>query len=176
MTINIEVEHLSGRGVRKYIKDNCKSNKDGFWTVEKELKVWKATRLGPIQRPKGFTPGGRVIVALRIPAGAQLFALPLDRYSFDDDIDDRKMRASAAFVEKQFYVGSAYTYNHYSKTREIELSECTAIKKSFATYDQDFAYRTGHIVKPSYNFSTSRSQCVSGIHFFVNLTDAMEYT
>ena len=44
-----------------------------------------------------------------------------------------------------------------------------------STYTDKFKYKIGELVKPKNGFSTDFSQCNAGIHFFMNIEDAIKY-
>ena len=163
MTVTITTQKLSLAHCRDYLRQNSTPIGNGFWAVKNDLKVWKTTHDPSYEQ---------TIVALRIPAGATVFA---QEDTNTDYIETRKMRASAAFVEKQFRIGSTsiarevqpYVFSwKYKEVREIPRS---------CSNNYDFWYETGKTVTPRFPFSLEREQCVSGIHFFVNLYDALIY-
>ena len=178
MTINIKVEHLDGSAVRKYISDNCNQLRDGFWEVKKELKVWKSTTttetLQVPSREASTYPYRRCIVALRIPVGEKIYVQPLMYY---DSIDNRKMRASKAYVEKQFVIGPSNQFfkGNYDNTIDFKLDLYYESTETTSVRDITFVYQTGNFVSPAYPFYDKNVVCASGIHFFVNLTDALYY-
>ena len=180
MTINIKVEHLDGSEVRKYISDNCKQLREGFWEVKKELKVWKATTttetLQVPSRGASASPYRRCIVALRIPVGEKIYVQPMMYY---DSLDSRKMRASKAYVEKQFVIGHTCRFfngnNNDADTIAFELASYYETTETTSVRDITFLYKTGNFVRPKQPFYNKNAVCASGIHFFVNLTDALYY-
>lgn len=72
--------------------------------------------------------------------------------------DTRKMRASQA------YVHSIYTID---SPRQLRIA--------YSDADSTFKYRVGQIVTPRYEFSWTQQSCTSGIHFFLNLWDALGF-
>lgn len=178
MTINIKVEHLDGSSVRKYISDNCKQLRNGFWEVKKELKVWKATTTTTETLQVSGWEGSthifrRCIVALRIPVGEKIYVQPM---MYRDNIDNRKMRASKAYVEKQFVIGhTCRFFNGDDDTISFELNSYYETTETTSVQDITFLYQTGNFVRPKQPFYNENVVCASGIHFFVNLTDALYY-
>lgn len=143
-----------------------KSKGKGFAVVTTPLKVWKQT----------FTKGGdgydNVIVALEIPAGAKIYSDILDNNNNDPSL---KIRASEAKVVKQFNVGFVEVMYNWGGHNEYELEKYKMIKKSKSIHNSLFTYETGKTVEPTSGFSKKPEQCESGIHFFVNLSSALEY-
>lgn len=163
MTVTITTEKLSLAQCRNYIRQNSTPIGNGFWTVKNDLKVWKTTHDRDLEQ---------VIVALRIPAGATVFAQEDSNMNF---MDHRKMRTSVAFVEKQFRIGSRITEREVQPhVFSWECKEIREITRSCSD-NYDFWYETGKTVTPRFPFSLAREQCASGIHFFVNLYDALTY-
>lgn len=178
--ISIKVEHLNGSEVRKYISDNCKQLREGFWEVKKELKVWKTTsttktlQVSGRQGSKYSYP--RCIVALRIPVGEKIYVQPL----MDPDMmSNRKMRASKAYVEKQFVIGPSCRFfndnDNDDNTINFELDSYYETTETTSVWDTTFVYQTGNFVNPEPPFYNQNVGCAPGIHFFVNLTDALYY-
>lgn len=163
MTVTITSQKLSLAQCRDYLRQNSTPIGNGFWTVKNDLKVWKTTHAPDYEQ---------AIVALRIPAGATVFAQESDNMDY---LDNRKMRASVAFVEKQFRIGSRGIGREV--TPHVFSWECKEIREIDKSYSDnyDFWYETGKTATPKSPFSLRREQCASGIHFFVNLTDALIY-
>jgi hypothetical protein len=111
----------------------------------------------------------RCIVALLIPKGAIVY-IP-DVYC-RDCLDDRKMRASEAIVHKQFLIGQTW---HLIHRGEFDTEFYKEVNKTVSSFDYSFQYITGTSVVPNGGFSFNQRQCEPGIHFFVNLADAMNY-
>jgi hypothetical protein len=122
--------------------------RDGFFRVTAEMHVFKRTFL---HLRNGLT--NRVIVNLVIPVGAKVYWEP---QGFQRDINNRKIRCSKAFVHSQFTQSSK-----------------TALDVSRSGWDNT-EYHTGKFVRPDY-FSKERDTCSAGIHFFLNLQDALKY-
>lgn len=69
-----------------------------------------------------------------------------------------KMRTTKAYVHS---IVDKYTYE------EVEIGS--------SLYDPCFTYKKGKYVDPIYKFSKIKSECNSGIHFFITLREAYEY-
>lgn len=156
----IRTEVLSLRDCRTYVKNNSERlGRTNFWKVVNPLKVWKRTN--------HVRESGKVIVALSIPVNATVF---MQTDTNGSNTEARKMRASEAFVEKQFHVGWPFLEDYsYSLTKYEE------VQVSHSGHNWNFKYKTGEVVKPYGPFSKLEEQCASGIHFFVNLSDALAY-
>lgn len=99
------------------------------------------------------------ITNLIIPVGAKVHA---DLDGFDElcSADLRKMRASEAIV--------------VSSARVRSRKPCKTPPNS--SFDPRFKYVDGTIVKPFGNpFFNGPGTCAAGIHFFLNLQDALDY-
>lgn len=94
------------------------------------------------------------IANLIIPKGSIIYGLPYG----SDMQDGRKMRANKAIVHSIVSTNSGDEF-----------------KWARSGHDVRFVYKAGEAVKPLENFSTEQNQCRSGIHFFVNLHDALTY-
>lgn len=163
MAVTITTQKLSLAQCRYYVRKNAKKIGNGFWTVKNDLKVWKVTHAPDDER---------AVVALRIPVGATVF---MQEDSNLDYQEARKMRASAAFVEKQFRIDVIGA--RHSVKADVFSWECRGIREipRSCSDSYDFRYETGKTVTPRFPFSLAREQCASGIHFFVNLYDALTY-
>jgi hypothetical protein len=126
----------------------------GFYKVVKEMHVFKKVY---VPSRKG---GKRVegIANLIIPVGAMIHAsewtMQTSGYSNDGG---RKMRASEA-------------YTHSIFTLKSQRKSATA----FSAYDRFYQYTEGREALPS-KFDKDDTACASGIHFFVNLEDAIAW-
>ena len=50
------------------------------------------------------------------------------------------------------------------------------VQEVFSTYDEEFAYHVGDLVKPRFDFDPDRwNECSSGIHFFITRQEAVDY-
>lgn len=101
-----------------------------------------------------------VIANLIIPAGALIY-VESDAFSvaYGDSLFIRKMRASRAFV-------------HSLVTQTKQTTVTTAV----SGYSKAFKYTTGSVVEPAEPFSKREDQCDSGIHFFINMKDALGWS
>jgi hypothetical protein len=124
----------------------------GFYKVVEPMRVFKK-----VYAPDGNRYHVDAIANLIIPVGATIYA-SWHAYRPSVDADDRKMRASEAFVHS------------IAKQRMG-----TQIQQADSGWDSFFKYRVGETVKPTQRFSKSPSQCSPGIHFFVNLSDAKHW-
>lgn len=169
MKVTIKTEHLSDAKIRKYINDNCTYTSYGFYVVNKPLKVWKKT----------YTEADHsCVVALEIPIGAKIYANLLTAYYqgvTNSQIDDRKMRASEAVVVKQFRIGEATGYGQFQGIVERKYTGYKEVKHTKSGHDNKFKYSVGKTVTPTDGFSLRDRVCESGVHFFVNLSDALDY-
>ncbi len=170
MKVTIKTEHLNDAKIRKYINDNCTRTSCGFYVVNKPLKVWKKT----------YTEADHnCVVALEIPVGAKIYANLLTAYYIQgvtkSQIDDRKMRASEAVVVKQFRIGEANGYGHFQGIVERKYTGYKEVKHTRSGHDNSFKYKVGKTVKPVNGFNLDDRICAAGVHFFVNLSDALDY-
>lgn len=118
-----------------------------FYRVTKELKVFK----------KAYSGHNSVIVNLIIPVGA-IVHFPEIIYD-NHDIDNRKMRASKAIV--------------HSMATKFKKKELTVANSD---WDCNFEYKVGKTVKPfDEKFSSTPRECEAGIHFFMQVEDALKY-
>lgn len=119
-----------------------------FWRITKEMKVFKKAIDSNYER---------VIVNLVIPVGA-IVHFPENRYS-TLWINDRKMRASKAFV---------HSIAHIRTKKSISFAR--------SDWDVQFEYIVGDTVRPTRAFSRLPEMCEPGIHFFLQLEDAIRYS
>lgn len=160
------IQHLKHNEVKQYIEDNCKALGNGFYEVVNDLKVWKKT---------ATYRGCNVVVALLIPKHAVIYAGCLKSPNlFNMHMLYRKMRASKAIVVEQFKVPTTLGRNR-SMHVVLRTESLKAVNKSYSKWDYDFLYETSAIVEPSQDFSWLIDECRPGVHFFVNLTDALMY-
>lgn len=88
-----------------------------------------------------------VIANLIIPAGTKVH------------ISDGKCRAAKAEVVSMF--------RQRGKRKEV--------KKAYSGWTWSFIYRKGATVTPKHGFGTRLQQCEGGIHFFVDINEALDY-
>lgn len=158
----ISTHILSEEEIRQYLKENTKGKGDGFAVVTSPLKVWKQT----------MNKDSDVIVALEIPVGAEIYSQILDKKEI---YPVHKIRASAAKVIKQFNIGYVMMKGVFRGNGKYGIENYLEVKESQAYHDVDFIYKTGREVRPVGGFSRRFEFCASGIHFFVNLSSALEY-
>jgi hypothetical protein len=128
-----------------------RKSRHGFFTVTKQMHVFKKVH---VKRPSSKFVDA--IANLIIPVGAMIY---VGEAAFVWNYTDvRKMRVSEAFVHSI-----------------VESRKQTPVSVAYAWYTNDFKYNVGATVKPVEKFSKSEEQCDSGIHFFVNLQDALDY-
>lgn len=120
----------------------------GFFTLVRPMHVFKKIQYGHHY--------SAAIANLIIPAGAKVYC-PENLFSQFSYSYNRKMRASEAHVH------SIVTHYHLK-----------TIQEGFSMYDNRFKYKTGENVVPA-SFSNRIHTCVSGIHFFMNVSDAFYY-
>jgi len=160
----IRTQCLSLQECVAYIKQNSvKAHRKDFFKLTNDIKVWKRTN--------SIAHMERCIVALLIPKGAVVYA----SNNYRDSIDYRKMRASEAIVHKQFLVGQRFHMYDGTGPGAFETELYKEVNKTISGFDYTFQYITGTSVAPEDGFSFNQRQCESGIHFFVNLADAMNY-
>lgn len=144
---------VTGKNLKTYFKShvtkdyNRKNSSGNFYVLEKPLHVFK----------KVITPRGSDVIAnLIIPINATVF---VRNDAFDERGDAcRKMRADKAFVYSMF---------KRSSLAPLDVAE--------SGWDSSFKYKVGELVTPKHSFSFSGGECDSGIHFFLNLQDALSY-
>lgn len=161
-TTEINTQILSAKEIRQYLQENTKGKGDGFAVVTNSLKVWKQTT----------NEDGIVIVALEIPVGAEIYSQLLDKKEI---YPSHKIRASVAEVIKQFSVEYVMIKDVFRANGKYSVENYLEVKKSQAYHNENFTYRTGQRVYPLNGFSRNFDFCASGIHFFVNLSSALEY-
>lgn len=116
--------------------------------------------VAPLHVFKKTTDANRIgssITNLIIPVGAVICA---DAWAFEHSGRGyRKMRASRAIVHS--------SYNRFTK----EL-----VPKAHSLHDTSFTYQANQLVKPTVRFDKRRADvCSPGIHFFLDLHDALNY-
>ncbi|ASD50541.1 hypothetical protein FDI24_gp007 [Acidovorax phage ACP17] len=183
MENDILIQQLKGDEVIAYIRANTVQevkypSGTEISRVVKPLRVYKVT-----ESEFGY---GRVIVSLKIPVGAVIYHDPEYILSLPS-IGSRKMRASKAVVVEQFEFmddslgfstevavenGKAVTY---VRIPQAEVKRGKIVETSLSQYDSNFEYHTGKTVRPTKAFNRIDVQCTTGIHFFVNLGDALAY-
>ena len=125
-----------------------------IFKVRVPLRVFKKTRRSRNSTPY-YSPNP-AIVNLTIPEGGYVYANP-GAFMLGSRMDYRKMRASKAIVHSVIN----------PKTQK-------KLGSSRSDYDLHFVYKPGKIVTPS-GFSYQDEICGAGIHFFLNVGDALNY-
>lgn len=120
-----------------------------FYRVHTDIPAFKKGRTLESDIP--------TIINLIIPAGSVIHAgfQCWDR----SGIDNRKMRATAARV-----------HSIVLKSQSMQVQQCISLK------DAGFLYTKGKLVTPTEKFDYTHTDCASGIHFFLNISDAYYYT
>lgn len=152
---------LKGYALEQHILAHCKRisrskvTRGGFCLVEKPMHVFKRIMSG-----KDYH---KAIVNMIIPVGETIFVYD-EAYKEISSFsrDNRKMRATKAYV--------------HSIVRKHDHKQLTCGYSDYMSWNSKvFRYRVGRNVKPRLPFSMKWEQCASGIHFFVNLDDALAY-
>lgn len=166
--MKITTEQLDFHEVMAYYLYNTKSAGHGsaIREVIRPLRVYKKTE--------------NTIVALEIPVGALVHWN--DRYSeydFNNSSSNRKMRASAARVVQQIrfntITSSHSNWRHDQRVKEYTLGNARDVTQSESQYLRSFKYNTGEVVIPANGFCMFRATCEAGVHFYVNLSDALDH-
>jgi hypothetical protein len=142
---------ILGDSLKKYFLEHVtERSKKNFYVVTKPLKVFKKT----------YSASNDVIVNMIIPVGSIIYVHPsaFSQFAYATNSVYRKMRTNLAYIQSQYNM-------HHKKN----------INNSHSGHRFDFAYVNGQYVKPKYAFSMSNEQCTSGIHFFLNVNDAIRY-
>jgi hypothetical protein len=163
-------KHISmGAEIKDYIVGNCKRHRIreqhhactfelyNFYKVTSPLSVFK----------KIYTKAnGALIANLIIPVGAKIYVgESFGSYQLWDN-HSRKMRASEAYVHS-IVTANKQKY-HDSKSKFIYK------QKGYSGHDNSFVYIVGKTIKPD-KFSHRENICDSGIHFFLDVADALDW-
>jgi hypothetical protein len=147
---------MSSKEVEGYFFEHVApfGQKRNFYTVAKPLRVFKKV-----------SDGIPCIANLIIPEKALVYA-PVACFNTDGNARaDRKMRASEAYVHSIWTLGYKHTPEHFSVSRQNGKS----------MWDNEFVYSAGFSVRPVHKFSLFDQNCDSGIHFFLDVHDAIDY-
>lgn len=140
-----------GSNLRKYFLEHVTETPlPGIYFVHDELKVFKK-----IYTTDSYSTG---IANLRIPKGATVFA---SHSAFDDTYgfrDNRKMRASIAICH------SIADLNGRAVEKGVSLRVAGRVK-----------YAKNSVIRPGGIFDSGYKTCSTGIHFFLNVDDAIAY-
>lgn len=129
----------------------------GLWTVHTPMRVFKQTCPTRHRSAVG-------IVELLIPAGALIHAKGRRNFYMQSY---RKMRASEAKVIRQW---------DRNASSWMSRQNWTTLDNSVSQHDSSFAYKNGKTVKPTgAPFYMGSGVCEAGIHFFIDLNDAIHY-
>lgn len=162
--VMLQPEPLSGDALYSYLGQYATQHKKKpwLWTVHTPMPAFKAVSAFPKER-YGIA-SGVCIANLIIPKGATVVADPR-RGEFE-----RKMRANMAEVHSIVRVD--YTFLP---------AETTRVAKAAAYYHSGFTYMVGYTARVrmapglSGAFDTTDATCAPGIHFFLNVHDALNY-
>jgi hypothetical protein len=146
------MELILGKPLKRYFLEHAK--RDGVqYIVTKPLHVFKKLRVKKqVSR--------RAIANLIIPIGARVNALE-SVFDPEGNIADRKMRANIAIV-------------HSIRKIADHDDALGSLRSGYSQHDRNFYYEVGRTVVP-HSFSPTRTVCAPGIHFFLNLQDALYY-
>lgn len=151
---------VKGRALGEYFKQHAEPiDRARFFRVTKPLPAFKSA----------YSGGSFALVNLTIPVGALVYvrgmAFVTERSHASEQ---RKMRASAAIVHSIWRFGRVY--DHINKTNIRAYEE---VQFARSRHDPHFTYRPGERVVPCNSFSMDWDACASGIHFFLNVRDAL---
>lgn len=172
----------TGKTLKAYFMEHVVPYGDQFKVV-KPLHVFKKAR-------SRHSHGDR-IVNLIIPVGAIVNAPNRAFTASGSTTDHRKMRASEAIVHSIAGYSrpdsTGWASNHNSLYRMFthlkgeqmpvgyNEKHVRPVKVAHSEHSSSFIYRIGASVKPTRPFDTSVGVCESGIHFFLNIRDALRY-
>lgn len=141
---------IVGKELKKYFMEHVEVFPIcGFYKVVRPLHVFKKTF--------SSNYNDSIITNLIIPIGAVIYVN--DRaWGTKTYVETRKMRASRALVHSSF-----------------DLIRKKRIPITYSEYCSAFQYKEGTTVVPKSEFSYESETCDSGIHFFLNLNDALVY-
>lgn len=166
--MKITTEQLSYHEVMAYFKYNTEESQrhcSAIRGVIRPLRVYKKTE--------------DTIVSLEIPVGALVhFNDSITESQFNGGMDYRKMRASKARVVQQItFLDNIPAAGAWSmdRVKTFTLYGARDVTESRSEYSSRFVYKTGEIVVPVNGFYEQRGTCEAGIHFYVNLSDALKH-
>lgn len=155
---------VKGDALEKYFLEHVKIayHGRGFYMVVKPLHGFKKTYVKVPWAVSGCAALSvtSAITNLIIPKGAYVYA-PAEVFWAAGPTGCRKMRASEAQVHSNVY-----------KSNRKEVEKHRLVVSGFSS---NFRYTKGEQVVPRERFSFVADQCRSGIHFFLNLQDALDY-
>ena len=142
---------VKGMVLKDYFMSHVKKTENkNFYEVVKPLYVFKKT----------ITTGDTFrscITNLIIPKGTIIYCCA-NVFDYFNQRSDRKMRASRAIVHSS-----------------VRIADTNKTDNTWSLQDATFIYKNGKTVNPRFGFSMKNSHCESGIHFFLNLQDAIDY-
>jgi hypothetical protein len=166
----------SERALKHYVAQHLtmtkKTARGAFYRVVEPMHVFKK-----VYHNDGdpLTLGEGAIANLIIPKGATVYFRSVDG----------KMRTSRAHVHSIVaYKGhtwsslrNLFTYHVSSSYIPSDLAPACLVSVSTARseFDGTFKYETGKTIKPFKRFSHTDEHCASGIHFFLNIREALAY-
>lgn len=142
-----DIPYIGSRKVKAFLKDHLipASQVEFLGALSKSSRIYLVKKEMYVYKALS----GNKIANLVIPEGA-LIRIPCS-YS-------NKFRASRAKVHSIYSLrGKRYC------------------DKGISEFDTNFKYNVGNIVVPTYPFSLGDSECAPGIHFFLNIADAINY-
>jgi hypothetical protein len=157
-----------------------------FFTVVKPLHVFKKAR-GRVDK-NGDSVSNR-IVNLIIPTGATIHVGADSFNTFRSTQASRKMRADKAIVHSiaqytsrndrlsEFLWGVHGHWDNVGTDQldpNLKLSMFKGASEAFSSYERSFRYAPGKTIVPD-SFDTVVGACSTGIHFFLNVRDALDY-
>lgn len=152
---------VRGRALREYLLEYATPSERAphLWTVHKDLPVFKKAR----DRSLAYS----VIVNMELLCGSVFHARP-QAFTGASTVETRKMRADSAYVHSIAY----------ADPRSISHLEAIGTETRYARscHDMNFYYEVGETVRPSIGFNRFPGICSTGIHFFLNVRDAIQYS
>lgn len=164
--MKITTEQLNYHEVMAYFHYNTTPSIDHCSAIRRAirpLRVYKKTQ--------------NTIVSLEIPIGSLVhFNDEITESQFNGSRNSRKMRASAGRVVQQIsFDRLQYLDAGTSRVKGFTLVNARDVISSRSEYDRFFFYTTGNIVTPVCDFYKFRGTCETGIHFYINLSDALTH-
>ena len=123
-------------------------SRQGFFKVTKPMYVFKKVYVG--------VANNQAIANLIIPVGALIYVEGATVNYCNVGITTRKMRASEAYVHSI-----------------VTVRDKVQVRLAKSGHDSKFMYVPGTTVKPDNGFDKEEEACAGGIHFFVDLVDAL---
>ena len=156
-----KVSIVSGLELKAHIEKHATLTTEcslgGFYTVKKEMHVFKKVLYRDSSRFWHDTCPA--IANLILPVGTEFYALHMGLTEAGNADAYRKMRADRARVHSIVEL----THPHKQQPR------------AYSWFNGQFLYRPGEFIVPNLPFSKQDLLCESGIHFFINVQDAIDY-